>query len=179
MVMQMQRELSERLISTDDSDFIEKVESKLRQGEPIIILLRYSHQGGNREYFIVKNIDEFRQILQKAHHRDALSIFFSQSFPVQGKVSDELKERMLDFLGKIIRDEEEAIFVIRLDTDKFTLWTDNMKVFSELNQIEEWCNKNLGVPVIVGLLAFWEDDSKSMVTAYVRDSDGQVRRGAY
>ena len=177
--MQIQHEFSELMISTDNPDFVEKVESKLRQNEPVAVLLRYSHQGGNREYFIVKSIGDFQQVLQKAHRRDALSIFFSQSFPVQGKVSDKLKERIVAFLDKAIQDDEEAIFVIKLDTDRITLGTDNMKVFSEPNQIREWCKKNFGVPVIVGLLPFWEDDSESMVTAYVRDSDGQIRRGAY
>ena len=171
---------SEFPISTDNSDFIEKVESKLRLGEPIVILLRYSHQGGNRDYFLIRSIDEFYKVLQKAHRRDALSVFFSQSFPVQGNVSGELKNRTIRFLDKIIRDDdEEPIFIIRLDTNKFTLGTDNMKVFSEPNQVEEWCNKNVGVPVIVGILAFWENDSEAMVTAYVRDLDGQIRRGAY
>lgn len=177
--MQTQHESSKLMISTDNPDFIEKVESKLRQGEAIVILLRYSHQGGNREYFLVKSIDEFHQVLQKAHRRDALSVFFSPAFPLQGKVTEELKEKMVDLLDKIIQDKEEAIIVIRLDIDRFTLGIDNMKVFSKPNQIKEWCNKYPGVPIIIGLLAFWEDDSESMVTAYVQDLDGKIHSGAY
>jgi hypothetical protein len=177
--MEMRHEIAGLLNSTDNPDVIEKVESKLRRGEPIVILLRYSHQGGNRAYFIVKSVDEFHKVIQKAHRRDALSIFFSKSFPIQGRVSSELTESVVDFLDIIIQNEDEAIFVIRIDTNKFLLETDDIKVFSEANQIREWCNKNYGVHVIVGLLAFWEDDSESMVTAYVRDADGQIRRGAY
>jgi hypothetical protein len=38
MAMQTQHELL--MISTDNPDFIEKVESKLSQNEPVVILLR-------------------------------------------------------------------------------------------------------------------------------------------
>jgi hypothetical protein len=43
---------SEIPISTDNPDFIEKVELKLTQGEPVVVLLRYCHQGGNRGSFL-------------------------------------------------------------------------------------------------------------------------------
>jgi len=171
---------SEFLISTDNPNFIEKVESRLRQGESIVILLRYSSQGGNRDYFLVRSVDEFHRVLRKAHRRDAISVFFSQSFPVQGMISGELKDKIVGFLNKTIRDDdEEAILLIRLDTNQFMLGNDDMKVFFELSQVEEWCSKNIGVPVLVGILAFWENNSESMLTAYVRDSDGRIRRGAY
>ncbi len=175
----MQSESSELLISTDNPTFLESVESKIRRAEPIVILLRFNSGGGGRAYFIVKTVDDFHQVLQKAHRRDALSVFFRQSFPIQGRVSDELKDRTLKFLEKVIQDDDEAIFLIRLDTNEIILGTDNMKTFTEPKQLEEWFSNNLGVPVIVGLLAFWQDDSEEMVTAYVRDADGQIRRGAY
>ena len=176
----MQSASSELLISTDNSAFLELVESKIRQSEPIIVLLRFHSGGGGRAYFIVKTVDDFHQVLQQAHRRDALTVFFSPSFPIQGRISDELKDRTIKFLEKVIQDdEEEAIFVIRLDTNEIILGTENMKTFSKPKQIEEWFSSNTGVPVTIGILAFWEDNSDKMVTAYVRDSDGQIRRGAY
>lgn len=175
----MQSELSEIPISTDNPDFIENVELKLAKGEPIVILLRYCHQGGNRDYFLVKTIDGFYQVLEKADCRDAVSVFFSQSFPVQGKVSPELKISTVKFLEKVIQDDDDAICLIKLDTSKIGLGLDNMEVFTKPNQIEEWCNQNIDVPVIVGRLAFWEDNSDEKITAYVRDSDGQICPGAY
>ncbi len=175
----MQSKSSKDLTSTDNPAFLERVESRIRQGEPVIILLRFNACGGGRAYFIVKNVAEFHQVLQKARRKDALSVFFSQSFPVQGKVSDELEDRTIKFLEKVLREDEEAIFVIRLDTNEILLGIDGMKTFTTPKQIEEWFSNNLTVPVVIGILAFWEDDSDQMVTAYVRDSDGEIRRGAY
>jgi hypothetical protein len=173
-------ELTEQPISADNPEFIRIVESKIKQGEPIVILLRYSSQGGNRDYFLVKSTDEYHQVYQKANHRAALSVFFSQSFPIQGKVSDELKDRTINYLEKVIQEEdEEMIFVIRLDTDELSLSSNNIKGFSKPNQVEEWFQKNIGVSVIIGKLAFWENNSDGMITTYVKDIDGQIRRGAY
>jgi hypothetical protein len=175
----MQSELSEIPISTDNPDFIKKVELKLRNGEPVVILLRYCHQGGNRAYFLVKTIDGFYQVLEQAGYRDAISVFFSQAFPVQGTVNSELRENTVKFLEKIIQDDDDAICLIRLDTNDIGLGLDNMKVFTNPAQINEWFSQNTGIPVIVGKLAFWEENSDEKITAYVRDSDGQIRPGAY
>jgi hypothetical protein len=178
-VKTMQSELSELPISTDDQDFIERVKSQLDQGKPIVVLLRYANQGGNREYFLVKAQNEFLQVLQKARSKDAITVFFSASFPVQGRVSSELKDEAIKFLEKVIQEDEDAIFLVRLDTDQIGLGLDNMKIFSKSHQIEEWFNQNPDIPVIIGLLAFWENNSAEKITAYVRDIDGQIRRGAY
>jgi hypothetical protein len=175
----MQSESSQPLISTDNPAFLESVEAKIQHGEPVVILLRFSHQGGNRDYFIVKSIDEFHTVLQTTHRRDAVSVFFSQSFPIQGIITPELKDRTISFLEEVIQNDEEAIFVIRLDTNEIVLGIGGMKIFSKPEEIEKWFKMNRGIPVLVGLLAFWQDDSEEMVTAYVRDSDGQIRRGAY
>lgn len=175
----MQSELSELPISTDNRDFIERVKSELEQGKPIVVLLRYANQGGNREYFLVKSQNEFLQVLQKAHSRDAITVFFSSSFPVQGRVSSELKDETIKFLEKVIQEDEEVICLVRLDTDEIGLGLDTMKVFSKFEQVEEWFNRNHDTPVIIGLLAFWEDNSGEKITAYVPDADGQIRLGAY
>ncbi|MCE7858445.1 MAG: hypothetical protein DPW18_17865 [Chloroflexi bacterium] len=175
----MQSELSEIPISTDNPDFIEKVELKLRKGEPVVILLRYCHQGGNRAYFLVKTIDGFYQVLEKASYRDSISVFFSQAFPVQGEVDSELRENTVKFLEKVIQDDDDTICLIRLDTKNTELDLDSMKVFTNPDQINEWFSQNTGIPVIVGTLAFWEDNSDENITAYVRDYDGQIRPGAY
>jgi hypothetical protein len=175
----MQSELSELPISTDNQDFIERVKSELEQGKPIAVLLRYANQGGNRQYFLVKSQNEFLQVLQKARPRTAVTVFFSASFPVQGKVSSELKDNTIKFLERVIQEDEEAISLVRLDTEEIWLGLDTMKVFSKSQQIEEWFNRNPDIPVMIGLLAFWEDNSDEKITAYVRDVDGQIRRGAY
>jgi hypothetical protein len=173
----MQAGTSQPLISTDNLDFIEKVEGKIKQGEPIIILLRHNNQNGNRTCFLVRDNDEFHQVLQKTLPKDALSAFFSPFF-AQGVVTHELKDRVV-FLEKIVQDDEDSIVVIRLDTNNFLLDTETMKNFSEPKQENEWFNQNLGVPVIVALLTYWEDNSEQMITAYVRDIDGQIRCGTY
>ncbi len=175
----MQSELSELPISTDNQDFIESVKSELEQGKPIVVLLRYANQGGNREYFLAKSQNEFLQVLQKARPTDAITVFFSASFPVQGRVNSELKDDTIKFLEKVSQEDEEVIVLVRLDTEEIGLGLDTMKVFSKVQQIEEWFNRNPDIPVIIGLLAFWKDNSDEKITAYVRDVDGQIRRGAY
>lgn len=174
----MQSETSQPLISTDNPDFIEKVESKIKQCEPVVILLRYNNQNGRRACFLIRTIDEFHQVLQKARPRDALSVFFRQSFFAEGVATYELKDRIM-FLGKFIPDEDDSVVVVRLDTNKFMLDTDTMKNFFTREEADEWFSQNLGVPVIVALLTYWEDNSEQMITAYVRDADGQIRLGTY
>jgi hypothetical protein len=85
----------------------------------------------------------------------------------------------MGYLDEVLRNGEEAIFVIRLDTNEILLGMEDMKPFNKPQQVEKWFSERAGIPVMVGLLAFWEDDSDAQVTAYVRDSDGEIRRGAY
>ena len=175
----MNQELTQSPISVENPAFLRIVESKLEQGEPLVVLLRYSNSGGDRCYFLLKSIDDFQDMLRETHSKDALSIFFSQSFPIQGIVSLELRDKVIKLLEKIIQDGDDALFVIRLDTSKVLLGMDDMKCFSKLSQIDEWFKSHEGVPVVVDSLAFWQDDSEKMITAYVPDADGQVRPGAY
>ena len=177
-VTTMKSGTSQPLISTDSVDFIEKVETRIKQGEPIVILLRYNNQNRKRACFLVRTIDEFQQVLHKTHPRDALSVFFRQSFFAEGTASHEIKDRIM-FLGKFVPEEDDSIVVIRTDINNFILDADTMKNFFTREEADEWFSQYLGVPIIVALLTYWADNSEEITTAYVRDSDGQLRPGVY
>src|SRR5688572_30834347 len=175
----MERELNQSLISTESSTFVEMIEFNLMQGEPLVALLRYSYHGGACQYFLVRSLNDFQFVLRKARARDAISILFSQSFPVKGIASSELKDKAVDYLNEILQKDEEAIFVIRLDAKDVSLEVSDINGFANASELDKWFSNNLGIPVMIGLLAFWEDNSDEIITAYVPDVDGQVRRGAY
>jgi hypothetical protein len=175
----MQQELNQSIISTANSTFVEMVESNLMQGKPLVALLRYSHHGGAHEYFLLRSRDDFQFVLRKSRPKDALTFFFELSFPVSGFVTSELKDKALSYLDAILENGEEAVFVIRLDAKDVSMGINDMKGFSKVGQLDKWLSDNLGIPVIIGLLAFWEDNSDEKITAYVPDVDGQIRRGAY
>jgi hypothetical protein len=166
-------------IATTDSAFQDVVKSKLSQGQPIIALLRYNRHGGAHSYFILKHFDGLSKVLEKAHYKDALTLFFSQSFPIQGVVAPELKELATGFLKTALEDGEEAVFAVRLDATGILLKIDELQGFSTAEQIDEWFSRHSDARIMIGTLAFWENNSDKMITAYVPDADGQVRRGSY
>ena len=175
----MQQDSQDQLLSTEDPAFRGMVEDRLNRNEPLVALLRFSHTGGGRAYFLVRSLQDFHDMLGKARRRDALSIFFSSSFPAQGIAGPDLMDKAIRFLDACIQQGEEAVFVIRLDASQSLLVKPDIQGFNEADQIEKWFSSHAGTPVLIGLLAFWESNSDQMVTAYVPMEDGQVRRGAY
>ncbi len=174
----MRKELFDEPVSTREPAFTESVVEALDQGLELVILNRYANCGGYGEYLLVKTQEEFCSIVSNARPKTSISVFFARALPIRGIADTKLEARVLRFLESQ-QEQDKGVVVIRLDTRDPTLDSEHLHFFTKSEQVATWFETHRGVPIIAGKLSFWEDNCDKVLTAYVPDADGIVRRGAY
>jgi hypothetical protein len=176
----MRKELLDEPISTKATVFLETVLESIDCGQLLIVLNRYAYRGGYRDFFLVKNRDDFDKILNAARSRDSISVFFEGAVQIKGVVGESLTSEILKVVKpEFDKSDEYAIFIVRSDSPKSNLEGDYIRYFTSIEKMSDWLDTHKGVPIIVSDLPYWEKNSNKVVTAYIPDADGVVRTGAY
>lgn len=92
----MRKELLDEPVLTRTPAFSELALEALNEGFELAILNRYANCGGYREYFLVKNQEEFLSIINNAPPKTSISVFFAGSLPIRGIADAEAQA--LEFL---------------------------------------------------------------------------------
>lgn len=168
--------LTKEPVSSNIPEFRQIVRQHLEVGEPLVVLFRYANCGGSKDYFIVRNPNEFEQILNKSYPKISITVFFESNFKLKGQATDELCKKAIQLFNqeKITYD---GIDIINLENEG-TLLEDNF-YFSGSQEILNHFTEIQGKYVLIGTLEFWKDNCDSIITVYVPDDDGIVRPGAY
>lgn len=166
-------------VSADNPVFTMYVEKVLGEGQSVIVLHRYANMAGAKDYFLVRNAEDFFRALSKAHPKTSVSVFFQEVLPIRDMVSTRVETQVLDYLTAQPEADRE-VFIIRLDASDMVLQFDrDIFLFETADEVRTWTGRNFGVSIMAGGLPFWERNSERVITAYVRDQDGVLRPGAY
>lgn len=160
--------------------FTEAVAEALDDDQEVVVYTRGANCGGGRqEQFLVRRVVEFRDIVDSAWPKTAISVFFATALPIRGVAGAELRTRVLELLQQLLREDEDGVFVIRRDAPGVALGREDIRLLRSPDQVVRWFDDHPGIPILAGELPFWEDNSDRVITAYVPDADGVVRPGAY
>jgi hypothetical protein len=129
------------------------------------MLYRYAYEAGNRDYFLVRTVEDFHTALSKVGINTAISVFF-ETLPIRGKVDAAIETQIVEYLNALPAGDKE-VFIIRLDAaDALLGYDEDYFAFTTAEEVRGWCRANDGVPVIAGALPFWEKNSERVITAY-------------
>jgi len=157
--------------------FRQLVGEHVQNGEAIVVQFRYSYSGGARDYFLVREQQQFDELVAGAQARTSITVFFESGF-LKGNVCYGLRDSAISLLHSV-KTEVGGVYIIRLDGTGSSLDQDHLLWLTEEEEITDWFAKRSSTPVLIGALKFWDKNNPNTVTVYVPDADGIVRPGAY
>jgi len=162
-------------LSTTDPRFLATVESWFKTQPEILILIRYSHAAGSKDFEFFSAFTALRDRLRQLAASTSISAFRQHQLPMRGVVDDEFVAKCLN----CIPDKTEFLL---LETEPSTAgghsWFRHTGGESHA-ELREVLQESLGRRVAVGTYPpFWED-GPDVLSAIVPDNNGAVARGVY
>jgi hypothetical protein len=164
-----------RVTSTTDKEFLKTVEDWLRIQSEIMILIRYSRAAGSKSFEFFTSFAGLKERLHQLKAETCVTAFRQPQLPLRGFV-DEV------FIGKSLSFLPEGSEFLVLETARRTAGRESWfhheagESHDELRQTLEGLR---GKPVAFGQYPPWNEDSPDVISGYVPDQGGIVKRGVY
>lgn len=161
--------------STTDPKFLGTLESWLQSQPEILVLIRYSHAAGSRDFELFSSFQNLADRIRALPPLTSVIAFRQPQLPLRGVVDDELISRCLSS----IPDGSEYLVVetvLRMSGQSSWFHHDAGVSHAELRDDLEECR---GAPVAAGLYPAWLEDTEDVISAFVPDEHGVVRSGIY
>ncbi|WP_218033122.1 hypothetical protein, partial [Brevifollis gellanilyticus] len=158
-----------------DPAFLKTAEEWFSVRPDILVLIRYSHAGGNRSFELFSSFQEFTQKLRELTPLTCVIVFRQVQLPFRGVVEDDLIAKCLQGIP------EGAAYLVtetvrRVYGKASWFHYSDGESHAELRESLEDCR---GAPVAAGLYPPWLHDSEDVISAVVPGADGVVRSGVY
>jgi len=151
--------------STSDPKFLRTLESWLKGRCEILVLIRYSHAAGSKDFEFFASFQSLLERIRELPPRSSMTAFREAQLPIRGVVDDELISKCV----KSIPDDAEYLVVetVRRVHGRRSWFHDYAGISK--SELRDDLEESRGVPVAVGLYPTWLDDSENVVSAIVPD----------
>jgi hypothetical protein len=167
--------VSTRFTSTAGRDFLAKLDSWFSSQPEILVMIRYSHAAGARDYEFFPSLQSLTERIRGLPALTSITVFRQPQLPLRGIVDDALISRCLSSIpegGEYLVVET----VRRVYGSRSWFHYGSGESHAELRDDLEECR---GAPVAVGLYPEWVEDTEDVASAYVPDEHGVVKPGVY
>ncbi|MDQ5824883.1 MAG: hypothetical protein M3441_11865 [Chloroflexota bacterium] len=159
-------------LSSKDYRFRQTVKEWLNEQGELLVLIRYSHAAGSRDYLLVDEPSQFEDRLDKLRPMTSIIVFRQPQLPLRGIVDSQFIEMALQTIS-----EGTEYLALYLDEYEYP-WSHFHHGDSkeELRaDLQEW----LGKRAAFGPYPPWLEDNEDVISAIVPGPDGVVRVGVY
>ncbi len=161
--------------SSTDQAFLANLESWLRECPEILVLIRYSHATGSKDFELFTSLEPLAARLRELPPQTCVIAFKQPQLPLRGVVDEA-------FIKKILSAVPDGSEFLVLETSRKaygrTSWFHHAVGESHTELREELIGLK-GSPVAVGLYPPWLNDSEEVISAVVPDEHGDVKSGTY
>jgi hypothetical protein len=164
-----------QLTSTTDKEFLTTINDWLHSQPEVLVLIRYSRAAGNKSFEFFTTFEHLRERLGELTPKTAVTVFRECQLPLRGCVDDEFIEKCLNSV------QTGSEFLVLRPTPRTSgnqSWFDYGAGESH-EELREMLEGLRGEPVAVGEYPPWLEDSLNVISAYVPEHDGSVRKGVY
>ncbi len=161
--------------STTDEKFLGTLESWFRSQPEILVLIRYSHAGGRKDFEFYSSFQNILDKLRELPPLTSVIVFKQPQLPLRGVVDDSFIDRCL----KNIPDGSEYLTAetVRRVAGRMS-WFHHGAGVSHA-ELRDDLEESRGVLVVAGLYPSWLKDSDDVISAVVPDEHGIVKSGVY
>jgi hypothetical protein len=160
---------------TTDPVFLGTLEKWLQSRPEVLVLIRYSHAAGNRDFEFFLSFQDLSDRLCQLPPLTCVTAFRSPQLPLRGIVDD-------NFIAKCLAGIPDGSEYLVVETVRRAYGTGSWfhhgagVSHAELRgNLEE----SRGVTVAAGLYPPWLEDTDDVISAVVPDEHGIVRSGVY
>lgn len=160
---------------TTNPGFLATLENWFRSHPEILILIRYSHAAGARDFEFYRSLQQLSERLRELPHRACVTAFRQPQLPIRGVVDDE-------FISKCLASLPDGSEYLVVHTEKWThgsrSWFHHDAGASHA-ELRDDLEESRGASVAAGPHPEWLEDNENVISAVVPDEDGVVRCGVY
>jgi hypothetical protein len=161
--------------STTDITFLETVKGWLDHRGEILVLVRYSHAAGQKDFEFFTSFEVFLKSVAELPPLACVTVLAQPQLPLRGMVDDHFITTCLDLLPE---NEEHLVIEMEPRIYEGTSWFHHGSGFSHAELIAE-LEESRGVQVAVGLYPVSLEEGPDTISALVPDRQGLVRVGVY
>ena len=161
------------LRSIDDPHFRHLVESWIETHDDVLVVIRYSHAGGIRDYVVLTSVDTFHALRTQLPPRAEVIVFRDQPLPLRGVADPTLLQDLLD----LISDTDEWLVVRLTAMDPHTITALEGETHAAArHDVPAF----FGFLVRAGRMPLWHQaDHDGMISARVPLPDGTLAPGVF
>lgn len=161
--------------TTTDPKFLGTLESWFRSQPEILLLIRYSHAAGSKDFEFFSSFQSLADRIRGLPPLTCVIAFRQPQLPLRGVVDDAFISRCLS--GIADGSEYLVVETVRRVYGSRSWFHDDAGVsHAELRDDLEECR---GTPVAAGLYPPWLEDTDDVISAVVPDEHGVVKCGIY
>jgi hypothetical protein len=161
--------------SATDPKFLGTLEGWLRDRPEILVLIRYSHAAGNRDFEFFSSFGALANRIRQLPPSTSMIAFRQPQLPLRGLVDESFIASCLD------RIPDGSEFLV-LETARRTYgersWF-HCEAGESHAELREALEESRGTRVAIGPHPPWLEESDDVVSAIVPDENGIVRFGVY
>ena len=160
------------LLSVTSSEFLDRARAAIGARGEVLALHRPAYAGGAKDWVFLRSSADLKRFLGRGRRRSAFSVFLGVELDTRGRADAPFVTEALDLLGRC----GEILLVELYDAGDILAdcGTDDPC------DAGEWLRGRGGRPVAAGgYPPFWAEEGDVVLAAYVPDTDGVVRPGAY
>jgi hypothetical protein len=161
--------------STTDPKFLGTLESWFQTQPEILVLIRYSHAAGQREFEFFSSLESFRERISQLRPLTSVIAFRQPQLPIRGIVDAAFIARCLSSIpdgSEYLTVETVRRVAGRMSWFHYGSGTSHAELRDDLEE-------SLGAPVAAGLYPPWLTDTAEVVSAVAPDEHGVVKSGIY
>lgn len=165
-------------VAITDSRFCGIVESWLQGQQEILVLIRYSHAAGSRDFELFSSFRGFTERMRQLPPLACVTVFRQPQLPLRGVVDDEFIDRCLNSIPAGV--EYLVVETIKRPyvTEPWNQWHRHNDGDSR-EELRTALEDSRGVEVAVGYYPSWLEDNEDVVSAVVPDEHGGTSSGVY
>lgn len=161
--------------SASSSEFLTVADSWIRSQREVLAMIRFSHAGGNRSYEFFDKFGAFEKRLEELPAKTCVIVFRKQQLPLRGVVDTAFIQEA----KQLVQDGEEYLFTeLNQTIEGKHSWFRNDSDDSHIQMADD-LHESLGARVAFGPFPPWIEDSDTVISAVVPQTNGDVICGVY
>ena len=160
---------------TTDPQFLSTLESWFQTQPEILVLIRYSHAAGNKDFEFYSSFQSLLDKIRELRPRTCVIAFRQPQLPLRGVVDDLFIDRCLSSIPE--GTEYLVAEMVRRVAGRAS-WLHHGAGMSHA-ELRDDLEESRGTQVAAGLYPPWLEDTDDVISAVVPDEHGVVRSGVY
>jgi len=161
--------------SATDAAFFDTVAGWIAGRGEVLVLIRYSHKAGSKDYEFFQSVDAFRDRLRHLSPRDCVTVFGRRQVPLRGRIDDDFIRR-----AEALVPEGTEFLIVGLEPVQYGNLTWYRYTAGETHaELRESLAEMRGELVAVGPYPPWLENVDDVISALIPNDDGSVSPGVY